>query len=161
MFYNIVTVLAIGAILFCLMQTPVMATGFTHFKPDNGATVLAGKPLVVNGTSAPSNSTHPSCTVQLSTNQGPYVPAKALGPGGTSDFTKWTVTTPPMRPGHNELQAQFECVKPGGASGISLIHHLVHNVTGTETDSGSSSGNGGSGTHTAGPVTQISPPTVG
>lgn len=132
MFYtNIGTFIVATTIFLLAFGTSAYAAGFVHFKPENGDTVVAGKPVIVNGTSAPSNATHPSCSVQLSTNQGPNVPAKALGPGGPSDFTKWTITTPPMKPGHNELQAQFECVKPGNASGLSFVHHLEHNLTAT------------------------------
>ena len=110
-----------------------------HFKPENEVKVPANKPFPINGTSAPSNSTRTGCTVSMSFDAGgTYSPVKALGTGGPNDYTKWAVTSPPLKPGNNELESQLLCHGPGG-TGVSYIKHLTHNVTAIGSDSTSKS----------------------
>lgn len=153
MFFKIETVAIMTAVLLFATTQQSMASGFIHFKPNNGDKVLVNEPVIVNGTSAPSNSTNTGCTVSMNVNSAGYQPVKALGPGGMNDYTKWTTTTPPMKPGQNELEAQFQCFKPGMNGGVSFVHHLVHNITSTTMLPMPNH------THSTQPV--ISPPTVG
>jgi hypothetical protein len=156
-FLILATATIIGGTLF----GQAMAMGFIHFKPETGAVVKAGQPITVNGTSAPSNNTRTGCTVSLVVNPGQggsYGPVKALGAGGMNDYTKWSVTTVPLKPGANELEAQLLCHTANG-QGISFTKHLVHNLTAT-------TGPLPLATHTSKPsinnnTSTISPPTVG
>lgn len=157
--YKIETVAITAAILLFATTQQSMASGFIHFKPNNGDKVLVNEPVIVNGTSAPSNNTRVGCTVSMNVNSAGYQPTKAMGAGGMNDYTKWSTTTPPMKPGVNELEAQFQCFKPGTVGGVSFTHHLVHNVTSTTT---LPIPNHTHSNHTSTqPTTVISPPTVG
>ena len=135
----VVTATIIVATALLLLSTsliPASASGFIHFKPDNGATVTANIPISVNGTSSPSNSTKTNCIVSLAT--GPassfsadYKNVTPQGPGGSKDYTKWS-TSATLAQGRNELEGQLLCHGPNG-QGVSFIKHLVHNVTGMGT----------------------------
>jgi len=102
--------------------------------PKKGQTVSAGSFLTVTGTSTPSNATHTKCNVQLQTNQHGYKPVIPLGPAGT--YTNWKGTTSePVKVGANQVEGQFMCFPPTGTT-PNFIKHLVHNFTGTPTNSG-------------------------
>ena len=104
------------------------------FTPKQGQQVPAGQFLLVTGTSTPSNATHTKCNVQLQTNQHGYKPVIPLGPAGT--YTNWKGTTSePVKVGANQVEGQFMCFPPTGTT-PNFIKHLVHNFTGTQTNSG-------------------------
>ena len=104
------------------------------FTPKQGQQVPAGQSLLVTGTSTPSNATHTKCNVQLQTNQHGYKPVIPLGPAGT--YTNWKGTTSePVKVGANQVEGQFMCFPPTGTT-PNFIKHLVHNFTGTQTNSG-------------------------
>src|SRR6266487_4128704 len=104
------------------------------FTPKQGQQVPAGQFLIVTGTSTPSNATHTKCNVQLETNQHGYKPVIPLGPAGT--YTNWKGTTSePIKVGANQVEGQFMCFPPTGTT-PNFIKHLVHNFTGTQTNSG-------------------------
>ena len=149
---NKLTFFAVGVLSLLVTGTMFQQTlaAFIHFKPENKAVVKANEPVTVNGTSAPSNSTRTGCNVMLNVNSAGYGPVKATGPGGMNDYTKWSATTPPMKAGTNELEAQLLCHNPNG-TGVSFVKHLVHNVTTTTTTAAANNSNSGS----------PQPPTVG
>jgi hypothetical protein len=108
------------------------ARGYLHFKPGKSAAVPANKFLAVNGTSAPSNSTHTNCDVKIRMNGGPYQPVSPNGVtiNGTKDYSRWSGITPNMtKPGINILEAKFECFPPTGGAVPNFIHHTTHNLT--------------------------------
>jgi hypothetical protein len=74
-----------------------------------------------------------------------YVPVKAAGPGGPNDYTKWATTSPPLKPGINELESQLLCHGSSG-TGVSYMKHLTHNVTAITSASTSGSTSVGSKT---------------
>jgi hypothetical protein len=130
MFATITTVI----ILVTSILTSSSLAYLKIFTPKQGQQVPAGQFLTVTGTSTPSNATHTKCNVQLQTNQHGYKPVIPLGPAGT--YTNWKGTTSePVRVGANQIEGQFMCFPPTGTA-PNFIKHLVHNFTGTQTNSG-------------------------
>ncbi len=119
-------IVAFLSILSIAMIPDVYAFGLLHFKPDKDATVASNHFLSINGTSAPSNSTHINCTVSFQTNGHGYKPVK---PDVNGSYVKWnTITDEMMKSGTNVLEGQILCFAPSSTA-PNLIHHLVHNVT--------------------------------
>jgi hypothetical protein len=104
--------------------------------PVKGQQVSVGKNLVVSGisTSPATSATTPnsSCFVTVIVNGiKPYQNATALGPKGSSDYSKWQFTLIPKytttKEGPNKLTAKFSC-----GNNLSQISYYSVNVTGVK-----------------------------
>jgi len=116
--------------------------------PVNGQQVYVGMNLVISGisatTSPATSATTPnsSCFVSVIVNGiKPYQNATAVGPKGSSDYSKWQFTLTPKytstMDGPNKLTAKFSC--GNNLSQISYYSVNVEGVTGGSLRSSSSS----------------------
>jgi hypothetical protein len=99
--------------------------------PKTGQTVPSG--FTASGTSAPSNSTHNNCVVQVRIDHTPYINATALGKAlgnRQPNYTKWNATIPAnsTNPGPNQIEGQLQCFASGNET-ANLVKHIVHNFT--------------------------------
>jgi hypothetical protein len=99
--------------------------------PAKGQQVVAGKNLIVSGTSV--DNTTSDCGVSVIVNGvKPYRLASANGSAGPKDFSKWNFTLTPaytsIKLGQNKITAKFSC-----ANDPNLISHSSVNVTGVGT----------------------------
>lgn len=100
--------------------------------PENGESKSTGEPLLVNGTSSDTGQTN--CNVQVIVNNvKPYQNANPAGPGGNTDYSKWTFLLSSnytsLKEGLNKLTAKLDC--PNALpSGMTKWYSV--NVTGTQ-----------------------------
>jgi hypothetical protein len=119
-----------------LTPSSTVAHGVRIISPTKGQQVPTAGELTITGTSK-ANSTTSDCQVSVIVNGvKPYQNALAAGPGGASDYSKWTflLTTKytPIKEGQNKITAKFFC-RPNPA--IASFYSV--NVTGiTKTGEG-------------------------
>jgi hypothetical protein len=99
--------------------------------PAKGQQVVAGKNLIVSGTSV--DNTTSDCGVSVIVNGvKPYRLASANGSAGPKDYSKWNFTLTPaytsIKQGQNKITAKFSCTNDPN-----LISHSSVNVTGVGT----------------------------
>src|SRR6266571_2853675 len=99
--------------------------------PAKGQQVVAGKNLIVSGTSI--DNTTSDCGVSVIVNGvKPYRLASANGGAGPKDYSKWNFTLTPaytsIKQGQNKITAKFSCTNDPN-----LISHSSVNVTGLGT----------------------------
>ena len=99
--------------------------------PAKGQQVVAGKNLIVSGTSI--DNTTSDCGVSVIVNGvKPYRLASANGGAGPKDYSKWNFTLTPaytsIKQGQNKITAKFSCTNDPN-----LISHSSVNVTGVGT----------------------------
>src|SRR5436190_12678249 len=99
--------------------------------PAKGQQVVAGKNLIVSGTSV--DNTTSDCGVSVIVNGvKPYRLASANGSAGPKDYSKWNITLTPaytsIKQGQNKITAKFLCTNDPN-----LISHSSVNVTGVGT----------------------------
>ncbi len=99
--------------------------------PSKGQQVVAGKNLIVSGTSI--DNTTSDCGVSVIVNGvKPYRLASANGGAGSKDYSKWNFTLTPaytsIKQGQNKITAKFSCTNDPN-----LISHSSVNVTGVGT----------------------------
>jgi len=99
--------------------------------PAKGQQVVAGKNLIVSGTSV--DNTTSDCGVSVIANGvKPYRLASANGSAGPKDYSKWNFTLTPaytsIKQGQNKITAKFLCTNDPN-----LISHNSVNVTGVGT----------------------------
>ena len=96
--------------------------------PAKGQQIVAGKTLIVSGTSA--DNTTSDCSVSVIVNGvKPYHLASANGSTESKDYSKWNFTLTPaytsIKQGQNKITAKFSCTNDPN-----LISHNSVNVTG-------------------------------
>jgi len=99
--------------------------------PAKGQQVVAGKNLIVSGTSV--DNTTSDCGVSVIVNGvKPYRLASANGGAGPKDYSKWNFTLTPaytsIKQGQNKITAKFSCTNDPN-----LVSHSSVNVTGVGT----------------------------
>lgn len=99
--------------------------------PAKGQQIVAGKNLIVSGTSA--DNTTSNCSVSVIVNGvKPYHLASGNGSTGSKDYSKWNFTLTPaytsIKQGQNKITAKFSCTNDPN-----LISHSSVNVTGVGT----------------------------
>jgi hypothetical protein len=96
--------------------------------PHKGQQVPVGNDLIISGTSADNASSN--CKVSVKVNFiNPYHDASANGPGGQTDYSRWSFTLTPeyttIKQGQNKIIAEFACT-----DNPSLLSKTSVNVTG-------------------------------
>jgi hypothetical protein len=101
--------------------------------PHKGQEVPVGNDLIISGTSADNASSN--CKVSVKVNFiNPYQDASANGPGGQTDYSRWSFTLTPdyttIKQGQNKIIAEFACT-----DNPSLLSKTSVNVTGVTSGS--------------------------